>query len=38
MVEADGKDLTVIDDVESTSKPYFHALPLEIILRTATNE
>jgi len=38
MVEADRKDLTMIDDVESTNKPYFHAPTLEIILRTATDE
>jgi len=38
MVEADGNDLTMLDDVESTSKLYFHALPLKIILRTATDE
>lgn len=38
MVEAEGKDLTMIDDVESTSKLYFHAPPLEIILRTAIDE
>jgi hypothetical protein len=38
MVEADGKDLMMIDDVEITRKLYFHATPLEIILRTATDE
>jgi hypothetical protein len=38
MVAADGMDLMMIDDVESTSKLYFHALPLEIILRSAADE
>jgi hypothetical protein len=38
MAEVDGKDLMMIDDVESASKLYFHAPPLEIILRTATTE
>jgi len=38
MVAADGKDLTMTDDVESISKLYFHAPPLEIILRTVADE
>jgi hypothetical protein len=38
MVEADGKDLTMMDDVESNSKLYFHSLPLEGTLRSVTDE
>jgi hypothetical protein len=38
MVEVDGKDLMMMDDVENTSKLYFHSLPLEGILRSVTDE